>query len=254
MPRLDTPHSCVDTLKLFERTLVLALTVAHPEAEKVLMRNAEACAELDLMEADFVMHANQVRMLSGSIAWVVDPLMTACCRDHSHDRKNGDASGHQSKLPGKRFPRDRAKRFGCRVGPEGAGGGRDGRGALRGLAYNGTGHGGPLFAMLRNVVGPGWRQGVLTAMYQTDNGLKHACAATEGEMMLPPGVTRKMLAAATGKVFSAMAKGRFAKADDLLGGRKPKDEFQKAVWRYLEARLQAEVDWTLEQIHAVMTG
>ena len=38
--------------------------------------------------------------------------------------------------------------------------------------------GGPLFAQLRNVVGPGWREGVLTSMYQTDDRLRHACAAT----------------------------------------------------------------------------
>ena len=121
--------------------LVLARTVAHPDAEPVLLQNAEACAELDLLEADFVMYGNQVRMLSGSIAWVADPLMTACARDHSNDRKEGTASGHQSTLPDKKFPADRARRFGCRVGPEGAGGGATGEQAMRGFSYNGTGHG-----------------------------------------------------------------------------------------------------------------
>lgn len=252
IPHLDHPHTSADALRLYERTLVLARTVAHPEAEPVLMQNAAACLEIDLMEADFVMYANQVRMLSGSIAWVVDPLMTACCRDHSQDRKAGDASGHQSNLPDKRFPRDRARRFGCRVGPEGAGGGRDGRGALRGFAYNGTGHGGPLFAQLRNVVGPGWREGVLTALYQTDERHRHACAATEGELVLPPGITNKMLSPANGKIFRALAQGRFADAAELLEARAPRDEFQRAIRRNLEARLDAEIDWTLTGIEHIL--
>ncbi|MBK8977815.1 MAG: hypothetical protein IPM29_18050 [Planctomycetes bacterium] len=251
-PRLDRPHTCVDVLRLYERTLVLAKTVAHPGAEAVLMQNAEACAEVDLMEADFVMYANQVRMLSGSIAWVCDPLMTACCRDHSADRKAGLASGHQSTIEGKRFPRDRAERFGCRVGPEGAGGGRTGREAIRGFAYDGTGHGGPLFARLRNVVGPGQREGALTAMYQTDDRLKHPCQASEGELILPPGVTSRMLDAGTRAIFRALASGRFEEADSLLGGREPSDDFQKAVHRYLAARLEAEVDWTLTGIEHIL--
>lgn len=254
-PHLDRPHTCVDALRLYERTLVLAKTVAHPDAEPVLMQNAETCAEIDLMEAEFVMYANQVRMLSGSIAWVVDPLMTACSRDHSSDRKAGVASGHQSTVPGKRWPRDRAKRFGCRVGPEGAGGGRNGREAIRGFAYNGTGHGGPLFAQLRNVVGPGFREGVLTAMYQTDDRLKHACQATEGELVLPPGVTSRMLGSGNVRAaFRALASGAFKKADSLLDGRPPRDEFEKAVHRYLAARLEAEVDWALTGIEHLLAA
>lgn len=251
-PPLDQPHSCVDELLLYERTLVLAKTVAHREAETALMQNAEACAELDLLEADFVMYGNQVRMLSGSIAWVADPLMTACTRDHSNDRKEGTASGHQSTLPGKRFPRDRAQRFGCRVGPEGAGGGATGRQAIRGFAYNGTGHGGPLFAQLRNVVAPGQRAGALTAMYQTDDRLKHACAATEGELVLPPGVTAKDVdSGSLRKAFRALADGEAARAWKALDGKKPDDPFQRAIHRYLQARVEAEVDWTMTGIERI---
>lgn len=251
-PPLDKPHSPADVLRLYERTLVLAKTVAHPGAEEALMKNAEACAEVDLKEADFVMYANQVRMLTGSIVWVCDPLMTACSRDHSNDRKEGKASGHQSKVEGKRFPRDRARRFGCRVGPEGAGGGATGRQAVRGFAYNGTGHGGPLFARLRNVVGPGFRQGALTAVYQTDARLKHDCQATEGELVLPPGVTQKMLKGKTRSAFRAMKSGAFAKAHKSLSGTSPKDKFELALHRYLGARLRAEVDWTLTGIQRIL--
>lgn len=251
-PYLDKPHTCIDLLELYERTLVLAKTVAYPDAEPVLMQNAEACSEIDLLEADFVMYGNQVRMLSGSIAWVCDPLMTACTRDHSDDRKNGRASGHQSQIEGKRFPGDRARRFGCRGGPEGAGGGSTGEGAVRGYSYNGTGHGGPMFARLRNVVAPGNRQGAVTSVYTTDNALKHACQATEGELVLPPGVTASSLSQTNKAIFKAITQGKLKKAYVKLQGRAPKNAFDAAVRRYLEARLDAEVDWTLTGVEHIL--
>jgi len=251
-PRLDNPHTCIDVLKLYERTLVLAKTVAYPAAEPILMKNAEACKEIDLLEADFVMYGNQVRMLTGSIAWVCDPLMTAMCRDHSNDRKMGNASGHQSQIEGKRWPRDRARRFGCRVGAEGAGGGSTGQGAVRGYSYNGTGHGGPLYARLRNVVAPGNREGAVTSMYTTDASLKHACQATEGELCLPPGVTRESLNQGNRVIFGAIVQGKLKKAAAKLKGRAPDDEFDHAVRRYLAARLDAEVDWTLTGIEHIL--
>ena len=236
----------------YERTLVLAKTVAYPDAEPVLMQNAEACSEIDLLEADFVMYGNQVRMLSGSIAWVCDPLMTACTRDHSDDHKNGRASAHQSQIEGKRFPGDRARRFGCRSGPEGAGGGSTGEGAVRGYSYNGTGHGGPMFARLRNVVAPGNRQGAVTSVYTTDNALKHACQATEGELVLPPGVTASSLNQGNKAIFKAIAQGKLKKAHVKLQAPAPRDAFDAAVRRYLQARLEAEVDWTLTGIEHIL--
>lgn len=251
-PRLDKPHSCVDLLELYERTLVLAKTVAFPDAEPALMKNAEACAEIDMLEADFVMYGNQVRMLSGSIAWVCDPLMTACTRDHSDDRVNGRASGHQSQIDGKRFPGDRARRFGCRGGSEGAGGGSTGEGAVRGYSYNGTGHGGPMFARLRNVVAPGHRKGAVTSVYTTDNTLKHACQATEGELCLPPGVTTEALNQSNKAIFKALAQGKIKKAYSKLRAPAPRDPFDAAVHRYLSARLTAEVDWTLTGIERIL--
>ena len=251
-PHLDKPHTCIDLLELYERTLVLAKTVAHPAAEPVLMQNAEACSEIDLLEADFVMYGNQVRMLSGSIAWVCDPLMTACTRDHSDDRKNGRASAHQSQIEGKRFPGDRARRFGCRGGPEGAGGGSTGEGAVRGYSYNGTGHGGPMFARLRNVVAPGNRQGAVTSVYTTDNALKHACQATEGELVLPPGVSSKSLNQGNRTIFKAIAQGKLKKAYAKLQAPAPKDAFDAAVRRYLSARLDAEINWVLDGIEHIL--
>jgi len=251
-PHLDKPHTCIDLLELYERTLVLAKTVAHPAAEPVLMQNAQACAEIDMLEADFVMYGNQVRMLSGSIAWVCDPLMTACTRDHSDDRVNGRASGHQSQIEGKRFPGDRARRFGCRGGPEGAGGGSTGEGAVRGYSYNGTGHGGPMFARLRNVVAPGNRNGAVTSVYNTDNSLKHACQATEGELYLPPGVLAASINQGNKTIFRAIADGKFKKAYVKLQAPKPKDSFDATVRRYLAARLDAEIDWTLTGIERIL--
>ncbi|MBX2851536.1 MAG: hypothetical protein KTR15_07315 [Phycisphaeraceae bacterium] len=120
-PALDQPHTVLDTLELYEHSLVLAHTVAPPAAEPVLMENARRCSLIDVEEARFVMYGNQVRMLIGTVAWVADPLTTACARDHSVDRKDGKASGHNSTVPGKETFGDRLKLWGAKGASEGAG-------------------------------------------------------------------------------------------------------------------------------------
>ena len=248
-PKLDRPHSTVDRLFVMERSMILAQTVGLPESKDVLMQNAEFCASLDLDEAMFTMYANKVRMLTGVNAWVAHPVTTACARDHSIDRKEGRASGHSSTVPGKEGLGARAKRFGTPVRSEGAGGGKTGEAAIRGLSYGG-GHTGPLYRSMRNVVGPGYHLGAMTAMYYHDNAYKHDCQEYRNELFMPPGVTKTDLKTeALVAAYRELQQKQFAKAYAILdAAEKPEDKFQHAVQRYLLARIAAEVDWTLEGV------
>ena len=248
-PKLDRPHSTVDRLFLMERSMILAQTVGLPDSKDVLMQNAEFCANLDLDEAMFAMYANKVRMLTGVNAWVAHPVTTACARDHSIDRKEGRASGHSSTVPGKEGLGARAKRFGTPVRSEGAGGGKTGEGAIRGLSYGG-GHTGPLYRSMRNVVGPGYHLGAMTAMYYHDRAYRHDCQEYRNELFMPPGVTKADLETeALITAYRELQQKQFAKAYGILAAaEKPEDKFQHAVHRYLLARIAAEVDWTLEGV------
>lgn len=249
-PALDQPHTCVDILRLYECTTVLAHTVAPPDANRVLFANAKRCALIDVEEAAFVMYSNKVRMLIGTVAWVADPLTSACARDHSVDRKNGKARGHTSTVPGKEGFGDRLRLWGAKGSSEGAGGGT-GESYIRGLSYGG-GHTGPLYSIKRNAVGPGRADGAFTSVYYTDKSMYHKSQATQGELFLPPGVEKSDIRSRLLRnAYTGFYKEQFNKAYDALAGEEPGEGFDGAIHRYLIARLDAEVDWTVTGIKRI---
>jgi hypothetical protein len=255
-----------------ERTLVLAHTVSPEGARKVLLGNAEVAREIDIEEADFVLFGNEVRMLMGTIAWSVDPLVCACTRDHSSDRKAGKASGHISTLPGKASFTDRLKRFGADGSSEGAGGGSSGRGYINGLSYGG-GHTGPLYSLKRNVVGVGRRGGVYTSVYSTDRQLIHPCQVTDGELFMPPGICGKEITSpAVLAAHQSISRGQYGAAQKLISRAlnegetaqrsvaalalgtsvKPQNSARdKVLFRFFEAAIQVEADWRIAELNAL---
>lgn len=99
----------------------LACLLAMPmvaTARTVLLRNFRAAAQLQPQEAEAIRDFNRIRLLLGQ--WVVrtDVRLCACARDHCRDMIRLDFVGHDSPLPGKRKPWDRAKRFGTQAGGE----------------------------------------------------------------------------------------------------------------------------------------
>jgi len=246
LPALDQPHTTVDRLLLKEKSLVLAMTVGPRQSKPVLMTNADNCLQIHVEEASFTMYANKVRMLTGVNAWVANPITTACARDHSIDRKEGRASGHTSTVPGKEGLGARARRFGTPVVSEGAGGGKTGEQYIRGLSYGG-GHTGPLYRSMRNVVGPGRAGTVFTSMYYRDGDYAHACQESRNELFMPPGTTKTDLETdALKSAYAALQQRDYPKAYRVLDdAEKPEDKFQRAIHRYLVARIDAEVHWWL---------
>lgn len=238
---LDQPPTFLDKLHHYERTLILINSVASPGAREVLLMADQAAREIDVQEAEYVMAANEVRMLAGSIAWRSDPLGCAVTRDHSTDRKEGRASGHMSDVPGKRGFTDRNKRMGAIFfGSEGAGGGNSGPAYLNGLSYSGDGHGGPLYRLARNLVGVGRRGGVYTSQYATDKERIHPCPASDNEMWMPPGITaRDLRDGALQQAFKAMKAEAYASAQKLLGMVKSPTGADAIAMRFFQAAITA---------------
>jgi hypothetical protein len=251
LPSLDEVPTRMFCLEFLERTL--ALCAASPEgAHKVLLMDLESAREIDVQETEFTMYTNTVRMLIGTVAWYVDPLVCAATRDHSADRKAGLASAHMSTVPGKHGFTDRLKRMGARFcGSEGAGGGRNGPAYAHGLSYGG-GHTGPLYSLRRNIVGVGRRGGVYTSDYGTDGKLLHPCAVTLGELFMPPGTGRAdvknpILQA----IYNCLYTGDFGRAHTLLSQARFKDDFDIMLLRFFKAYVTAEVDWFFESVAVI---
>jgi len=250
-PHLDEPPTWMYYLAFLERTMVLA-AMAPQGAQKILLMNLDSAKEIDVQESEFTMYANTVRMIVGSVAWYVHPLICAVTRDHSADRKAGLASGHMSTVPGKHGFTDRLRRMGAPwCGSEGAGGGRNGVGYIYGLSYGG-GHTGPLYRLARNVVGVGRRGGAYTSNYRTDRGLMHPCAATLGELFMPPGIGRNEVRdSALKSIYNCLYTGDYGRARKLADAAKLTDDFDKMLLRFFSAAVTAELDWYHEGITVI---
>jgi len=249
---LDQPPTFMDKLHHFERTLILIHTVASPGAAEVLLMTDQAAREIDVQEAEYVMAANEVRMLAGSIAWRADPLGCAVTRDHSTDRKEGRAKGHMSDVPGKRGFTDRNKRMGAvYYGSEGAGGGRNGPAYLNGLSYSGEGHGGPLYRLARNRVGVGRRGGVYTSQYGTDKQYIHPCPATEDEMWMPPGITGKDLrSSSVARVYRAIKSQAYGSALKAIEKVKSPTGVDAIAVRFFRVAIDVNIEQSVKEILA----
>lgn len=246
IPPLDRPMTFADRLDYLDASAVLAYTVGPAGARPVLLGNAHRARLIDVEEADFALFANEVRMLVGSIAYEIDPLVCACTRDHSTDRKHGKASGHTSTIPGKEGFVHRLRRFGARGRSEGAGGGKNGRGYIWNLSYGG-GHTHPLYGIVRNVHGCGRRGDVYTSVYYTKNDIRHACAATENELFMPPGFTGQRIdSEPLRKVYQALRDDQFGQASVHLPDARERQTDQEVIRRFFKGAVEMEAEWAIE--------
>ena len=246
---LDTPQSYSDYLGLLEKTIILVNSVAPPEAEEILMQNVENAKIIDVYEANFTYFANEVRMLMGTVGWLADPLLSNCARDHSHDRKNGKASGHSSTIAGKHSFVDRARRMGTSARSEGAGGGKTGEAAIMGLSYGG-GHTGPLYSTIRNVVGVGVREGACTAMYRGEQKLLHSAPAIDNYNFMPPGFTYKLMKSQSSltSLYKPLQKEEFKRILLRLKNFKPVKKMDSVYSKWFEIYAELKVKDQVKEV------
>ena len=249
---LDTPQTYQDYLHLLERTLSLK-TASNKEAHDLLMKNVENSKIIDVYEAEFTFFSNQIRMLMGTIGWLADPLLCNCARDHSHDRKDGKASGHSSTIPGKKSFVDRARRMGTSARSEGAGGGKTGVAAIMGLSYGG-GHTGPLYSTKRNIVGVGVRLGACTAMYRGDNSIKHPAPAIDNFNFMPPGLGFDHLKkhSSLSSYYKMMQKGEFTKVISGLERFTPRKDADKIYQQWFSSYALNKMKYQINEVIVIL--
>ncbi len=106
-------------LPSFEKYLVkeeeMAAALAMPmddQTRLTLAANAQLAGRLDLEEGRCILDLNLTRSLLGLRAVQIDPALAAVARDHAGDMQTLKFFSHESPVPGKKTPKDRAKRFG----------------------------------------------------------------------------------------------------------------------------------------------
>ena len=97
-----------------EEAIALGMAAPMPAAtRKVLATNTRLAENLDTEEARAILALNLMRALLGLSPVAVDLKLCAAARDHAADMHKLDFFSHESPVPGKRTPWDRAKRFGA---------------------------------------------------------------------------------------------------------------------------------------------
>ncbi|MCG8508308.1 MAG: CAP domain-containing protein [Rhodospirillales bacterium] len=79
---------------------------------KTLEANIKLAEEIDAEEARGIAHVNEIRLLLGLRTLRIDPKLCDASRDHSKDMAEKGFFAHDSPVPGKTTPWQRAKNFG----------------------------------------------------------------------------------------------------------------------------------------------
>ena len=96
-----------------EESLAAALAAPmDPRTRGILAANARLAERLDPEEARAILACNLTRNLLGLSALLIDLKLCDAARDHSHDMETLQFFAHESPVPGKKTPWERAKNFG----------------------------------------------------------------------------------------------------------------------------------------------
>ena len=129
-----------DVLKDQEAISSLLALARNDSQRKILLVNADLAAKLPLEEARGILDLNRMRLLLGLKPLRIDLGLCDAARDHAKDMVTLRFFAHDSPVPGKASPWDRAKRFGTSAGAENiAGGCATGVGANR-MWFHSPGH------------------------------------------------------------------------------------------------------------------
>lgn len=93
-------------------------TPMDPGARAILAANSRLATQIDPEEAKTILALNLTRNLLGLSALAIDLKLCAAARDHSADMEKEKFFAHESPVPGKKTPWDRAARFGASASAE----------------------------------------------------------------------------------------------------------------------------------------
>ncbi len=120
--RLEVPEKesvgkqAVDLFRsMDEAQLMMAIP---PKDQKVMLENAALRGQVPDLEYRHAFQVNQYRLLLGKTPLKLNPKLCDAARDHCEDMIKLNFFAHESPVPGKRTPGDRAKNFGASAGGE----------------------------------------------------------------------------------------------------------------------------------------
>lgn len=117
------------------------LTLATNDSDrKALIANVALEAHIEFEEANGIRDLNRMRLLLGLKPLRIDVKLCEAGRDHSKDMVEKGFFSHDSPVPGKRTPSDRAKRFGTTADAENIAAGPDTGPAANRLWFHSPGH------------------------------------------------------------------------------------------------------------------
>ena len=118
--------------------LTALLAVAKSDSHRrILIENADAGRTIQPEEARGIQRLNQIRILAGLKPLRIDVKLCEAGRDHSKDMVEKKFFAHDSPVPGKKTPWDRAKRFGTTAHAENiAAGASTGAGSIQQWWYS----------------------------------------------------------------------------------------------------------------------
>ena len=114
--RLDS----ITPLEAAEKTVAEGITGFERGDLKILAQNRKLAKDKNIPEAEArgIAECNELRMLVGLNALLLDPKLCDAGRDHSKDMAEKGFFAHESPVPGKKLPWDRAKNFGTTASGE----------------------------------------------------------------------------------------------------------------------------------------
>ena len=162
-----TPTDSMSSLKASEKEISASAGDLPRDGLKILEKNRKIAEDDDVPadEARGIEECNRWRLYVGLNALVLDPKLCEASRDHSTDMKEQGFFAHESPVPGKKTPWDRAKNFGTTSSGENIYmGSTDPHGANTGWFYS-PGHHKNMFKNGHSRIGLGRAGGHWTQMF-----------------------------------------------------------------------------------------
>jgi uncharacterized protein YkwD len=112
------PPRFEDVLRAEEETCLEAVLAPDDEHRRTLLANVNLEPRLQVEEARGIRDLNRMRLLAGLNAFRIDTGLCDAARDHCKDMVTRKFFAHDSPVPGKKTPWDRAKNFGTTADAE----------------------------------------------------------------------------------------------------------------------------------------
>ncbi len=118
LPQVEEAERYGDWLREQETFAALMATPMSSQDRRVMLANFRIAEKMDPEEAAGIHKLNFMRIWLGIGALAIDPKLCDAARDHSKDMKEHNFFAHDSPVPGKKTPWDRARNFGTTANAE----------------------------------------------------------------------------------------------------------------------------------------